>query len=140
MDQHHPSAADLSRVPLFAGLTDDARQVLASRLEIEEFDAGRRWSRRAGSATRSTSSPAAGSRCRTTGLRCTRWGRATLRRDRHPRGGAPTATVTAVEPVVAWSLFGTHFRGLQAERPDVADALEAAMRERLAQDTGAAGG
>ena len=53
--------------------------------------------------------------------------------------GRRTATVTAVEPVVAWSLFGTHFRTLQAERPDVADALEAAMRERLAHDSGATG-
>ncbi len=48
--------------------------------------------------------------------------------------GRRTATVTAIEPGVAWSLFGTSFRTLQAERPDVADALQSAMTQRLAAD------
>ena len=39
----HPTADDLARVPLLADLTDDARQVLADRFEVVEFDAGRRW-------------------------------------------------------------------------------------------------
>jgi CRP-like cAMP-binding protein len=46
--------------------------------------------------------------------------------------GRRTATVTALEPVVVWTLFGTVFRVLQMNRPDVADALEAAMKDRLA--------
>jgi hypothetical protein len=33
-----------------------------------------------------------------------------------------------------WTLFGTSFRTMQAERPDVADALQSAMTERLAAD------
>ena len=48
--------------------------------------------------------------------------------------GRRTATVTATEPVVVWTMFGTLFRDLQATRPDVAAALEAAMAERLAHD------
>ena len=48
--------------------------------------------------------------------------------------GRRTATVTAVDDVVVWELFGTVFRTLQMESPDVAQALEQAMRARL--DTG----
>lgn len=47
-------------------------------------------------------------------------------------GGRRTATVTATEPVVAWVMFGTTFRTLQMARPDVAEALQDAMRQRLA--------
>jgi signal-transduction protein with cAMP-binding, CBS, and nucleotidyltransferase domain len=36
----HPTADDQARVPLLAHLTDEARQVLADRFEVEEFDAG----------------------------------------------------------------------------------------------------
>jgi CRP-like cAMP-binding protein len=45
--------------------------------------------------------------------------------------GRRTATVTAVDDVVVWELFGTVFRTLQMESPDVAQALEQAMRTRL---------
>jgi len=48
--------------------------------------------------------------------------------------GRPSATVTATEPAVVWTMFGTLFRDLQATRPDVAAALEAVMAERLAHD------
>ena len=52
--------------------------------------------------------------------------------------GRRTATVVATEPVVAWTLFGTEFRVLQAERPDVASALEDAMAKQLAADSATA--
>ena len=46
--------------------------------------------------------------------------------------GRRTATVTADDEVVVWQLFGTSFRTLQMESPDVAQALEQAMKDRLA--------
>ncbi len=46
--------------------------------------------------------------------------------------GRRTATVTAGSGLRVWVLFGTRFRGLQLDQPDVAASLEAAMRDRLA--------
>jgi hypothetical protein len=54
----HPTADDLARVPLLAHLTDDIRQVLADRFEVEEFDAGRQLVTEGERATRSTCSTA----------------------------------------------------------------------------------
>jgi CRP-like cAMP-binding protein len=47
--------------------------------------------------------------------------------------GKRTATVTARTDVDVWSMFGTSFRKLQVEYPDVAAALEAVVAARLAQ-------
>ena len=49
-------------------------------------------------------------------------------------GGKRTATVTAVDRVTAWELFGTTFRELEVDRPEAAAALKQAMQERLAAD------
>ncbi len=46
--------------------------------------------------------------------------------------GRRTATVTARSELTAWVLFGTGFRGLQVDHPDIADALETALKVRLA--------
>jgi CRP-like cAMP-binding protein len=141
MDVRHPSAEDLSRVPLLSGLTEEEREELAARFEIEEVDTGRRLvaEGRAGYS-----------------FYVIDRGRASVAHDGTPvreigpgdsfgeiailGHGRRTATVTAVEPVVAWKLFGTHFRTLQAERPDVATALETAMHDKLAEDSQSAGG
>jgi CRP/FNR family transcriptional regulator, cyclic AMP receptor protein len=37
-----------------------------------------------------------------------------------------SASVAAVEPCVSWSMFGTTFRVLQAEHPEIAKALQQA--------------
>ena len=42
--------------------------------------------------------------------------------------------MTATEPGTMWTLFGTSFRMLEADRPEVASALQDAMTERLAAD------
>jgi CRP-like cAMP-binding protein len=130
-----PTADDLARIPLLAGLTDEARGVLAERFEVEEFDAGRQLvtEGRAGYSFYLLDSGAVsvtheGREVRTLGPGDF-FGEIAILGE-----GRRTATVTATEPGVAWSLFGTSFRALQAERPDVADALEAAMTERLAAD------
>ena len=131
----HPTADDLARVPLLAHLTDDVRQVLADRFEVEEFDAGRQLvtEGRAGYSfyllDRGTVSVThEGREVRTLGPGDF-FGEIAILGE-----GRRTATVTATEPGLAWSLFGTSFRALQADRPDVADALESAMTERLAAD------
>jgi len=44
--------------------------------------------------------------------------------------GRRLATVTTTTPSSVLVLFGTEFRRLQAEHPDIAENIEAAMRER----------
>ena len=47
-------------------------------------------------------------------------------------GGRRTASVTATGPTTVWKLFGTSFRELEKIRPDISEALQEAMRQRLA--------
>ncbi|MBV8256299.1 MAG: cyclic nucleotide-binding domain-containing protein [Actinobacteria bacterium] len=44
--------------------------------------------------------------------------------------GRRLATVTTTTPSRVLVLFGTEFRRLQAEHPDISETIEAAMRER----------
>ena len=45
--------------------------------------------------------------------------------------GRRTATVTASTDAKVLVLFGSEFRRLQAEQPETAASIEAAMRERM---------
>jgi CRP-like cAMP-binding protein len=47
--------------------------------------------------------------------------------------GGRTATVTATEPSRVLVLFGTDFRQLEQEHPEIASQLEDAMRKRAAE-------
>lgn len=132
----HPNAAGLARVPLFAGMTHDAREVLAARFEVAEFDVGRRLvaEGRAGFSfyvlvSGRVSVEREGRLLRSMGPGDFFGEIAILGGD-----GRRTATVTGTEPGVAWTLLADHFHTMQAERPDVADALRTAMQERLAAD------
>ncbi len=42
MNQKHPAVEDLSRIPLLAGLPDEARRLLCDRFEIEDVRPGQR--------------------------------------------------------------------------------------------------
>ena len=135
MDDRHPTASNLAEVPLLADLTDEARDVLARRFHVEEFEPGARLvtEGRPGYtfyvlAAGHVSVEHEGASVRQLGPGDHVGEIAILGKGRR------TATVVATEPVVAWTLFGTDFRVLQAERPDVADALEQAMSQRLADD------
>ena len=135
MDLQHPAAADLARIPLFAGLPAEAREVLCDRFEIQDFDTGQRL------VTEGRSGYA---------FYILDRGHASVSHDGHEirkldpgdffgeiaiiGDGRRTATVTATEPGTMWTLFGTSFRELQADRPDVATALQDAMTEKLAAD------
>jgi CRP-like cAMP-binding protein len=129
----HVSADDLLRAPLLAPLPTEMREELAQRFQIEEFAPGRTVVREgvAGYAfyliDRGTVNVTLGG----VALRSLGpgdfFGEISILRE-----GRRTATVTAVDEVVTWTLFGTAFRVLQADRRDVSDALEAAMKARLA--------
>jgi CRP-like cAMP-binding protein len=132
-----PTAEDLAKIPLLAGLSNEARATLAERFEVEEFPAGAAvvTEGRAGYAFYVIAEGLA----------------AVLHDGRHLREMGPgdhfgeisimgegrrTASVVAATPLVLWVLFGTAFRGLQVTEPDVAAALEQAMADRLATDEG----
>jgi CRP-like cAMP-binding protein len=132
----HPSAESLAAVPLFADLPLETREVLAGRFEVQGFGVGQRLvaeGRRAFSfyvlASGEASVEHDGRTVRTLGAGDFFGEIAILGSERR------TATVSATRPGTAWTLLGTHFHELRAERPDVAQALERAMRERLGDDT-----
>jgi CRP-like cAMP-binding protein len=130
-----PTAEDLGKIPLLAGLSDAARAVLAQRFEVEEYPAGAAivTEGRAGYAFYIIAEGLAG----------------VLHEGRHLREMGPgdyfgeisimgegrrTASVVAATPLVAWVLFGTSFRELQVSEPEVAEELQRVMTERLATD------
>lgn len=129
----HPTPDDLLRVPLFTDLPGGAAEVLAPRFDIEEFDAGRKilLEGTAGYAfyvvdRGQVSVTHEGEALRTLGPGEFFGEIAIL------GGGRRTASVTASEPTTLWKLFGTAFRQLEQTNPDVSQALQEAMRQRLA--------
>jgi CRP-like cAMP-binding protein len=129
----HPTAADLLAVPLFAGLSDEFRDHLSTEFDIEEHQAGHAIVREGAPgyafyvvASGSLSVTQDGRELRTLGAGDF-FGEISISGD-----GRRTATVTATSLVVVWVLFGTDFRVLEESRPDVAQALHAAIEERLA--------
>jgi len=133
MSTPHPAADDLARIPLLSGLPAEALDALAERFETERFDEGHRFvaEGRSGYAfyvldQGRVSVSQEGREIRVLGPGDFFGEIAIL------GTGRRTATVTATEPGQVWTLFGTSFRELQSARPDVAEALQTAMSDRLA--------
>jgi CRP-like cAMP-binding protein len=128
----HPSVEDLQQVPLLADLSDTERSALSELFDIMEYDAGRTLvgEGRAGYAfyvinRGRVAVTHEGERLRELGPGDFFGEIAILGKRRR------TATVTATEPVVVWVLLGSAFEELQSSRPEVAAALQEAMRHRL---------
>jgi CRP/FNR family transcriptional regulator, cyclic AMP receptor protein len=131
MDQ--PTAADLARIPLLSELSDDARAALAAVMETEISDTGHAvvTEGRHGYAFYVIASGTAdvvhdGQPLRQLGPGDF-FGEIAIMGE-----GRRTATVLATSPLITWVLFGASFRALEKDRPEVATALQEAMRERLA--------
>lgn len=128
----HPSVEDLQQVPLLADLSEAERSALSELFDIMEYDAGRTLvgEGRAGYAfyvinRGRVAVTHEGERLRELGPGDFFGEIAILGKRRR------TATVTATEPVVVWVLLGSAFEELQSSRPEVAAALQEAMRHRL---------
>jgi CRP-like cAMP-binding protein len=135
VDVKHPAAADLARIPLLAGLPDEARQVLSERFEIEDFGTGQRLVTEGRSGYAFYVLDRGHASVAHEGHEVRRLGPGDFFGEIAILGaGRRTATVTATEPGTMWTLFGTSFRMLEADRPEVASALQDAMTERLAAD------
>jgi CRP/FNR family transcriptional regulator, cyclic AMP receptor protein len=131
MDQ--PTAADLARIPLLSELSDDARAALAAVMETEIADTGHAvvTEGRHGYAFYVIASGTAdvvhdGQPLRQLGPGDF-FGEIAIMGE-----GRRSATVIATAPLITWVLFGASFRALESDRPEVAAALQEAMRERLA--------
>ena len=123
---------ELAAVPLFAGLTEDERRSLAGRFEDRSVSPGARLCGEGASGycffvltDGSADVTVAGDVVRSLGPGDFFGEIAML------DGGRRTATVTASTEAKVLVLFGSEFRRLQAEQPETAASIEAAMRERM---------
>jgi CRP-like cAMP-binding protein len=130
-----PTPEQLSAVPLFAELDADERARIADWLEVRIVSAGARL---------------AGEGASGYSFFILWEGEATVTvADQHVRSlsagdffgemallgdGRRTGTVTTTTNATVLVLYGTEFRRLQQEQPDVAAQLEAVMRDRLGDD------
>ena len=125
---------DLARVPLFAGLSDDQRGILAEWFEVSDASAG----------TALVSEGAAGysfyvlldgaAEVTVDGETLATYGPGDFFGEMAILGGGRrNATVTVTAPSRVLSMFGTDFRMLQEVQPEVAAQLEETMRQRAAE-------
>jgi len=128
-----PDPAALARYELFAGMDAPSLQIVAGWLEVEEVPAGHRLTHEGarGYAFYLLSEGGAdvviaGSVVRTLGPGDF-FGEIAMLGD-----GRQTATVVTTGPSVVLTMFGTRFRELQLAHPDVAAAIEATAKARLA--------
>jgi CRP-like cAMP-binding protein len=127
-----PSAEQLAAVPLFARLDDDDRARIADWLEVRTVSAGAQL---------------VGEGASGYSFFILQDGSATVTVDGEDvrslsagdffgemamfGGGRRAGTVTATSDATVLVLYGTEFRRLQQELPQVADDIDRAMRERL---------
>jgi CRP-like cAMP-binding protein len=125
------TANDLSGVPLFAGLSDDERSLLAEWFEVSNASPG----------TSLVSEGAAGysfyvlldgaAEVKVGDETVATYGPGDFFGEMAILGdGRRSATVTVTASSRILSMFGTEFRMLQEVRPDIAAQLEEAMRQR----------
>lgn len=124
-------AADLAEVPLFAALADEERAALAPLFESASISSGVALAT-TGAAGYSFYILVDGAAVVTlNGEEVATYGPGDFFGEMALLGdGRRTATVTTTEPSRLLSMFGTEFRQLQQEQPDVAAGLEEAMRKR----------
>lgn len=127
------TADDLSGVPLFAGLSDEQRGILAEWFEVSDASAGAAL----------VSEGAAGysfyvlldgaAEVTVDGETVATYGPGDFFGEMAILGGGRrNATVTVTAPARILSMFGTEFRMLQQVQPEVAAQLEETMRQRAA--------
>lgn len=127
-----PSAAELVRIPLFESLSESDLEELAPSFESRSASAGTRLVGE-GAAGYSFFALAEGDASVTVdGAEVAALGPGDCFGEiAILDGGFRTATVTATTPVRVYVMFGTEFRRLQQDRPEIASQLEALMRSRL---------
>jgi CRP-like cAMP-binding protein len=131
----NPDPEALTKVPLFAGLSDDERQKLASWLEVEQFEAGRLPARanQSGYAFFILDDGRAHAELNGEVLEILEPGAVFGEMVFFDPRARRSADVVPETPIRVFSMFGTRFREMQKEMPDVAARLEQMFRERAAR-------
>ncbi len=127
----------VASIPLFNALDDHAKSRVAHWFEEREYDPGEAVIR-AGAAGYSFFVLLSGTLSVTTANQQVRqlvpgdfFGEISIIGD-----GRRSATVTADKGATVMEMFGTNFRELQMELPEVGAMIETAMKERVARDQG----
>ena len=124
--------SDLSRVALFAGLDVPDQRVVATWLDVGEFEPGYKMTHEGASGyaffvlhAGAADVVVGGNVVRTLGPGDF-FGELSMLGD-----GRQTATVTVTRPSTIWTMFGTRFRELQQQHPEIAAAIEKVASERV---------
>ena len=127
----HPDPAQLASVALFASLTSEQLSALAKLMDVEHVPAGKAMVREGpdGYSFHVLMEGTAEVRHSDATVR-TLWSNDYFGELAIVQTTRRTATVVAVEPCVVASMFGTTFRTLTHEHPDIAAALEETARTR----------
>jgi hypothetical protein len=124
--------ARLSRIPLFDDLSEDQRSSLASWLDEEETRAGHAVTYEGASGYAFFVIEQGEARVMHGDEELRRLGRATTSaKPRSSATGEGRRTWSAETDLELLAMFGTRFRVLQMEMPELAAMIEATMRERL---------
>lgn len=124
-------AADLAAIPLFAALTDEELSALAPRFDDESVSAGVALAREGASGYSFFVLVDGAAVVTVDGEVVATYGPGDFFGEMALLGGGRrSATVTTTEPSRLLSLFGTEFRQLEQEQPEIAARLEEATRRR----------
>jgi CRP/FNR family cyclic AMP-dependent transcriptional regulator len=131
----HPDPNRLATVPLFQGLSDEQRHMLAAWLEVEVFTPGRPPARKdqSGYAFFILDSGQAHAELDGEVLETLQPGAVFGEMAFFSPSGRRSATIVPDSEIRVFSMFGTYFRQMQSELPEVAARLERLVEERSAR-------
>jgi CRP-like cAMP-binding protein len=131
----HPDIAALAQVPLFEGLSEDVLATLAARMEVETHPAGRTSARTGahGYAFFVLGSGAAHAELEGEVLEVLEPGSVFGEMALFNPDSRREADVVADTPITIYSMFGTDFRTMTHDLPEVAQRLQALYEERAAR-------
>lgn len=131
----HPDPARLAAIPLFAGLSAEQLGRVASWMDVEEFDTDSHPTRDASAGYAFFVLDDGRAHAEHDGrlLEVFEPGSVFGEMAFFEPSGRRSATIVPETPIRVFSMFGTNFRQMQMEMPDVADRLRQLYEERHAR-------
>lgn len=127
------NAADLAHVPLFAGLSEPNLRIIASWFDVTDAPPGSQLTHEGGAGYAFSLLHTGTADVLVHGQVVRRLIAGDYFGELSMLGnGRQTATVKVTSPATVWTMFGTRFRELQRQHPDIAAAIERTAAERLA--------
>ena len=135
--EEHPDPRWLASTPLFAGVSEERLGELSHWFEVREYDAGHvaMAQDQAGYVFFILEEGRAHAEIEGQVMEVLEPGSVFGEIAFFNPDGRRTATIVADSPVRVWSMFGTSFREMQIELPDVAARIEALAKERSSRPT-----